>query len=269
MSTPAGSGMCRDPEQFIEHVRNRLWRRETPPSPGVPSGRPAKRDSVVLLPVTDTADAAAGFAPSLILNKRSERVRQAGDLCYPGGSVAPLDSALSLLLRFLPVSRWSHANGRAAPGKTQAATAVRLATGLREAWEEMRMNPLRLALLGILPVERLVLFDRRIHPIVVWASPRQHYSTNWEVARIVHIPIAELLQPGNYARYRPVISGMPVDRREVFPCFIHHGRQGREILWGVSYRITMNFISRVFDFEPPESGGLPLIEGSLSATYMG
>ena len=45
----------------------------------------------------------------LILNKRSADVRQAGDLCCPGGRVSPrLDAGLAKLLRLpmLPLARW-------------------------------------------------------------------------------------------------------------------------------------------------------------------
>jgi hypothetical protein len=49
--------------------------------------------------------------PCLILNKRSQKVRQPGDLCFPGGRVAPgLDSSLAKLLS-LPVTslgRWKY-----------------------------------------------------------------------------------------------------------------------------------------------------------------
>ncbi len=271
MRSPSAKETWRNSEQFIRHIRERLSNRSA--SQGARYDHtPAERDSVVLLPLTNTPGVASeGVVPSLILNKRSERVRQAGDLCYPGGSIAALDGFLSLLLRlpFLPLAKWPYSNGEAVSRKTRADTAVLLATGLREAWEEMRMNPLRLAFLGLLPVERLVLFNRRIHPLSVWVSPQRRYSPNWEVARIVHIPISELLNASNYARYRPTFSGALLDRREEFPCFIHQGKQGREILWGVSYRITMHFIWQVFDFAPPAAVGLPLIEGRLSTTYMG
>jgi 8-oxo-dGTP pyrophosphatase MutT (NUDIX family) len=271
MMFPPVDQSSRNPEQFMNHVRRRLYRH----------GRPEKyrdiascsgRGSVVLLPLTQHPEVPVEtvFAPSLIMNKRSDRVRQAGDLCYPGGSISTIDRLLSLLLRLtlLPVAKWPDGNGGMVNRKTRAAIAVLLATGLREAWEEMRLNPLRLDFLGPLPVERLILFDRRIHPLAVWAAPRQKYRPNWEVQRIVHLPLSELLKTGNHARFQPTISGAPIDRREEFPCFIHQGRQGREILWGVSYRITMCFMQRVFDFEAPALEELPIIEGRLSAAYL-
>src|SRR5512134_1427174 len=45
----------------------------------------------------------------LILNKRSRRVRQPGDLCCPGGSISlPIDLRLSrlLMMPLLPLTRW-------------------------------------------------------------------------------------------------------------------------------------------------------------------
>jgi 8-oxo-dGTP pyrophosphatase MutT (NUDIX family) len=260
-----------NPEKFMDHVRKRL--RCISLDDGYRyKASPRDRGSVVLLPLTQHPDvpAANGLTPSLILNKRSERVRQPGDLCYPGGSIAAGDRIWSFMLRFpfLPLSPWPYRNGGAMSRKMRSTTAVLLATGLREAWEEMHMNPFRLAFMGQLPIERLVLFDRRIYPLVVWTPPRQHYRPNWEVQRIVHLPLLELLRADNYARYRPTISGAPIDRREEFPCFIHHGKQGREILWGVSYRITMRFLQQVFDFQAPALRELPVIEGRLSAAYL-
>ena len=44
--------------------------------------------------------------PCLILNKRSARVRQAGDLCCPGGGITPgLDRPAAGLLKY-PGDRW-------------------------------------------------------------------------------------------------------------------------------------------------------------------
>ena len=60
-----------------------------------------RKASVVLFLVGDCpAESGARPETCLILNKRSARVRQAGDLCCPGGGIAPgLDQPASALDR--------------------------------------------------------------------------------------------------------------------------------------------------------------------------
>ena len=82
--------------------------------------------------------------PCLIFNERSQQVRQPGDLCFPGGGIMPrFDPVLARLLNLpgSPLARWPQWSTwrRNYPG---AATrmALCLATGLRESFEEMRLN---------------------------------------------------------------------------------------------------------------------------------
>ena len=81
----------------------------------------------------------------LILNKRSANVRQAGDLCCPGGRVSPrLDTGLAKLLNLplLPLARWPYWPGwRQRRSHDVRWLRLLLATGLRESVEEMRLNP--------------------------------------------------------------------------------------------------------------------------------
>jgi hypothetical protein len=151
-----------------------------------------------------------------------------------------------------------------------------LATGLRESFEEMRLNPLGVRFLGILPAQQLVMFQREIYPFVCWVSRQRRYYPNWEVEKIVHIPLDHLLESANYARYRIEIS-IPNDehhsprRKEVrdFPCFLHKQDGRTERLWGATFRITMNFLKWVYGFEPPAMEELMTIEGKLDRNYTG
>ncbi len=235
-----------------------------------------KESSVVLfliglLPRTNQA-----MEPCLILNKRSAKVRQSGDLCCPGGGLSwHRDLLFSRFLSMpgFPLARWPlNAATRANRSQFGQAPALLLATGLREAWEEMRLNPLRFTFLGVLPEQHLVMFKRVIYPLVGWTL-QQRFKPNWEVDRLIRVPLRRLLDPENYGRFFPMVRSGNGDRshllrQEHFPCFIHEDEHGREMLWGATYRITQTFLHIVFDFVPPATGDLPLVERYLDETYL-
>ena len=131
--------------------------------------------------------------PYLILNKRSQQVRQPGDLCCPGGGIEmPWDLYISRLLRLPALPLWRYRPFE----RTDAFRTVTLllATGLRESFEEMGLNPLKVRFLGSLPPQRLIMFNRVIYPIVGWVDRQKKFRLNWEVASITTIPIADLLK---------------------------------------------------------------------------
>lgn len=208
----------------------------------------------------------------LILNKRSDQVRQPGDLCCPGGSIAPrMDVILAKLLRgpLSPLTRWEHWSAwRRQGGRPAFLLSLLLATGLRESFEEMRLNPLMVDFLGPLPPQRLAMFQRTIYPLVCWVRGPKRFRLNWEVQKIVCLPLRRLLDPSGYGRLRLEI-GDPQSGKEIreFPCFVHRDRHGTERLWGATFRITMVFLQRVFDFNPPPLRNLPLHEGALAKDY--
>jgi 8-oxo-dGTP pyrophosphatase MutT (NUDIX family) len=209
----------------------------------------------------------------LTFNKRSARVRQPGDLCYPGGRVSPQDRIFAAMLR-LPGSalhQWPFWKlWRQKPGIGTHQLAVLLAAGLREAWEEMRLCPLRVKFLGPLPAQKLSMFRRRICPLVCWVTSQRSLKPNWEVERIVHIPLKRLFDPDGYRGYRISFKGGDgrTLRKQDFPCFVHTDRQADEVLWGATYRITMDFLKIAFDFEPPAIDGLPIVTGRLGQAYL-
>ena len=211
--------------------------------------------------------------PCLILNKRSAKVRQPGDLCCPGGTVSPrLDAGLAALLRLpmSPLARWPYWQRWRRERPRQARwLRLLLATGLRESMEEMRLNPFGLTFLGPLAAQSLVMFNRVIYPMVVWVSGQKRFYLNWEVENIVHIPLRCLFDSARYARYRLQIeTRSDADRFKTFPCFQHQQESGAEVLWGATYRITTEFLKRVFDFEPPDMYFLPEIQGRLRKSYL-
>ena len=214
--------------------------------------------------------------PCVIFNKRSPRVRQGGDLCFPGGSIAPrLDAWLSrlLYLPFSPLSRWPYWTLWRRLNRHGARwLALLLATSLRESFEEMRLNPFGVTFLGSLPSFRLKMFDRVIYPMVGWIPRQRDFAPNWEVAKVIYIPLRNLLEPDHYALYRLRIQSpsgtSPRESMEDFPCFLHGEGDEREVLWGATFRIVMTFLELVFGFIPPAPASLPVIHGSLDKNYV-
>jgi 8-oxo-dGTP pyrophosphatase MutT (NUDIX family) len=235
------------------------------------------RHSSAVLFLLGELDRSDGRAPEpcLILNKRSLQVRQPGDLCCPGGGIAPgKDALLAGLLKLpgSPLKRWPHWRSWRRECSAQAFRMARLlATGLREAFEEMRLNPLRVQFLGPLRPQPLRMFRRIIYPMAVWVPHQQRFTPNWEVAAVVRIPLRLLLQRSRYARYRlqPDTSGTEINDgpQMDYRCFETPSNPVSERLWGATFRITIDFLKRVWDFDPPPRRSLPLVHGSLDATY--
>jgi 8-oxo-dGTP pyrophosphatase MutT (NUDIX family) len=212
----------------------------------------------------------------LILNKRSARVRQPGDLCCPGGSVSPrfdFRAARVLGLPGGPLARWPYWRSWRRQRPLEARwLALYCATALREAFEEMRLNPFRVRFLGLLPHQRVALFRRLIYPLAAWVPHQHRFKPNWEVERIVQIPLRSLLTPANYVRYRLTVrrpagsTGSESVRDE--PGFRWRADHGAELLWGATFRITMDFLRFVFGFRPPERDDLPRVSGQLGESYL-
>ena len=211
--------------------------------------------------------------PGIILNKRSSRVRQPGDLCCPGGGISRLDPYLAklLFLPFTPLSRWRYwQQWRQRPQEARK-LALLFATALREGFEEMRLNPARVKLLGPLPAQSLTTFQRKIYPVVCWVFGQKRFVPNREVENVIFIPLKKLLNQANYACYRLKMNDLAGTRkdnitREV-PCFLHEGPGEAERLWGATYHITMLFLEIVFGFIPPALENLPVVHGTLDANY--
>ena len=215
-------------------------------------------------------------SPCLILNKRSLKVKQPGDLCCPGGSMSSrIDAFLAkfLYLPGSPLTRWPYWQMWHKKRQHEAQNlALLFATCLREGFEEMRLNPLGVKFLGPLPHQQLIMFHRVIYPMVCWISRQKQFSLNWEVEKVVYIPFQNLLNPSLYARYRLNVetsreNGKYPDIRD-YPCFIHQSEDSTEVLWGATFRITMVFLEIVFGFKPPDMKSLPVLFGSLDKNYL-
>lgn len=214
--------------------------------------------------------------PLLILNKRSQRVRQSGDLCCPGGGISPAIDGLVARWLCLPassLSRWPHASWwRNHRKKDFPKLALVLAAALREGFEEMRINPFGVRFLGPMPVQHLVMFKRAIYPLVGWVNRQRRFFPNWEVEKIVRVPVAALFDSANYARYRISFRagtpGAPDTPYHDMPCFVYRHEGQDELLWGATFRIVEQFLKTVFGHVPPMMESLPLIHRRLDQNYL-
>ena len=183
-----------------------------------------------------------------------------------------LDAGLAVLLKLpiLHLARWSHWSlWRKTRPREAKWLRLLLATGVRESIEEMRLNPFRLDFLGPLPAQPLVMFNRVIYPMVVWVSGQKRFYPNWEVEKIIYIPLRDLFNSKHYARYRLAFEDeTTVPQVNTFPCFRYEKENEVELLWGATYRITAAFLDDVFGFAPPDLNSLPEIHGRLSRAYL-
>jgi hypothetical protein len=265
-----------DPRQIISRMQTALSLHAQRRTIYVADASEISATSAVLLPLGRRLQADGRCEVCLILNKRSRQVRQAGDLCCPGGSVyPPIDfrAARLLSLPMLPLGRWPYwrAWRRSRPLEARW-LALYLATSLRESFEEMRLNPLRIRFLGPLEPQRLILFRRLVYPLAAWIPHQKWLRPNWEVERIVSIPLRHLLDPSQYVRYRLTLAltqdpAAGVQTRE-HPAFRFATTHGTELLWGVTYRIIMSFLNCGFGFVAPPAENLPLVLGHLEKSYL-
>ena len=134
------------------------------------------------------------------------------------------------------------------------------------------MNPWGVTFLGPMPPQELRMFQRVLYPMVVWVIWQNRFFPNWEVDRIVYIPLQNLLNPEYYGCYRLHFKasreGGSPGFTEDFPCFCHDNAQGKDVLWGVTYRIVTAFLEMVFGFRPPDVASRPVIYGALDPQYL-
>lgn len=251
MRTRPADRLLRDPQALCLHASDRLYPSSNPDRD---PNAPLASSSAVLLLLCPAPDDASRVC--LVLNKRSGDVRQPGDLCLPGGGISPtLDAALSRLLRLpnSPMRAWpSYARWRSDGGNPLVP--LLLTASLREGFEEMKLDPFNPMLLGLLPPQRLVARSSAIHPVVAWLRHQQTYRPNWEVERVVMLPLEHLLDARRHEtlRARCEVADQAIDDRlrEDYGCLEIDG----ELLWGLTYRILERFLQIVLDVTLPSLG---------------
>lgn len=212
----------------------------------------------------------------LQLIKRSAKVPQPGDLSCPGGMLHPnLDNLLRPFVanRIPPVLAGEARDYARRRGTATFREISRFLTNaLRETWEETGLTPLNVRYLGALPSSDLLLFARTIFPIVGLVKKEWSFRLNWEVEKIVEIPLVSFFNPENYGKctieYETLFQpDQKFKQPQEYPCYIHTNNEDTEILWGASMNIIMRFLNLVFDFKMPNSPQSKAIKKILRPDY--
>lgn len=174
------------------------------------------RDAAVLIPIV------GGDEPSAIFTVRTDTLpSHKGQISFPGGSIEPDDGSPT-------------------------------AAALREAREEIGLDPETVEVLGSLDTFNTFVSGYMITPVVGWIEEQPQLRLNEaEVARILQIPLRELAE----------------DIRAE-PGFEHGGRTfpteawvwNNEVIWGVTARIVRAFLTRLSEAglaDPPGETSTP------------
>lgn len=254
-----------------------------------PSDYPAQYDAIaasassptphlaagVLLPIRRRS-ATAGGELLFQLIKRSSRVSQAGDLSCPGGILRPgLDRLLALLLRYGPFSSTRSAGERCSRQGGEALSRLLflfMANALRETWEEIRLSPFHVHLLGPLPTYSLALFRRTIFPLAGVINGPWEPKPNAEVDKIVEVPLAAFFDPTLFGCFNVTYAAPlrpPADYPRQRPCMIVPTPDGgEETLWGATLAIIVEFLAITMDYRLPEWRHGRIIERVLRPDYL-
>jgi 8-oxo-dGTP pyrophosphatase MutT (NUDIX family) len=230
---------------------------------------------ILLLHYHEGTGQEGGFVLQLI--KRSSVVPQPGDISCPGGMLHPVaDRLLRHLISsgLTPIMQGkARSLARAKGVKTLDHISLFLTNALREAWEEIRVNPLNVQFLGALPSRELYVFSRIIFPVVGLVRRDWTFQPNREVERVIEIPLKALFDRSQYGTLTVEIESTLPFRHEVepvrnFPCFLYTPPGGREeVLWGATMSIVLNFLQIVFGFTLPEENSNRVVRKSLRPDY--
>jgi 8-oxo-dGTP pyrophosphatase MutT (NUDIX family) len=202
-------------------------------------------------------------------------VSQGGDISCPGGMLQPSrDNFLNLFLKtgILPVMRGRKASLiQSGDKETAALIHLFLTNALREAWEEIGLNPFNIKFLGALPSYSLTLFARTIFPFVCFTPKSFKYKLSLEVEKILEIPLSIFFDSANYAML-DIKTSLGKDTEPLqyqMPCLIiPDGRGGEDILWGATFNIIHNFLRIISDGTLPSTYSSRTLNKVLTIKYI-
>lgn len=207
-----------DPAGLLDRLREELDRRglgpnglDVPPKPD-PEGQSLAGVLVLLYPRPRASD--GDIVPHLVLTRRTEALRRhSGQISLPGGRFDPEDGSL-------------------------------LRTALREACEELGVDPRDLEILGRLESVSTVVSNYLVHPYIARAPRRPELRPSpSEVAELIEVPLPTLLDPTTLAEEIWELYGI---QRQV--SFYRHGEHK---IWGATARVLGMLVALL----TPESAG--------------
>jgi 8-oxo-dGTP pyrophosphatase MutT (NUDIX family) len=125
-------------------------------------------------------------------------------------------------------------------GKRDEGDSSLAGTALREAQEEIGLDPSRVTVLETLPVVDTVTTGFRIHPFLGRVSPPPVWRpAPREVAEIMEMPVSGFLDPALHGEEVWTFPEWPAPRK------VRFFRLGENKLWGATYRILCPLLPRI------------------------
>lgn len=177
--------------------------RQTPPNPP-PDARIA---AVLVLLFPGDAEQQDHHLVFIQRSSRDPRDRHAGQISFPGGSAEDSDPDLAF-------------------------------TALREAQEEVGVDPDQVEILGPLSTLYIPVSNFLVHPFVAYTPSRPNFQAQIsEVDAILELPLADFLQPAARTHInQPIGKGITLTN---LPCWQVRGHQ----IWGATAMITSELLA--------------------------
>ncbi len=153
----------------------------------------------------------------------------------------PHQGALTLPLILRATYDGAHSGQISFPGGgMEAMDADVTATALREAYEEIGVPPDQVQVLGQLSTLNVTPSNYVVTPVVGWIDHRPAFHADpYEVARILEIPLAHLLDPANFREEEWQLR----NRRAMVPYFSVQG----QTVWGATAMMLSELLAVVGD----------------------